>query len=146
MRDEPDPPRNHYQLKPREFERVNDHPGHAAPDSDPAVRPVRIDVHDHFQAANAATPAARTPPANATSNDVHGILRDNLARANAAGLNDVAPVRRHSRRKRDYWLTFAIGNVALIAGLFASPIFAGAGLVLFNVGLTWTMWFVMDDY
>ena len=153
MRDEPDPPRKHYQFKPREFERVNDHPGHAAPDSDPAVRPARIDVHDHFKAANASAPAPRSPQPKATENDVHGILRDNLDRANVAGLNDLAPkVRRRSRRKRDYWLLLLTVNAFfafVMFGLNANPmtrLYGLAGFIMFTLGLTWVMWFVMDDY
>ncbi len=153
MRDEPDPPRKHYQLKPREFERVNDHPGHAAPDSDPAVRPARIDVHDHLRAANASAPAPRPPQAKAAENDVHGILRDNLDRANAAGLNDLAPkLRRRSRRKRDYWLlllTVSAFLAFIVFGPYANPmtkLYGLAGFVIFTLGLTWVMWFVMDDY
>lgn len=153
MRDEPDPPRKHYQFKPREFERVNDHPGHAAPDSDPAVRPARIDVHDHFKAANASAPISRRREAKAAENDVHGILRDNVDRANAAGLNDLTPkVRRRSRRKRDYWLLLLTINAFFVfvgLGPYSNPttqIYALAGFVMFTLGLTWVMWFVMDDY
>ncbi len=153
MRDEPDPPRKHYQFKPREFERANDHPGHAAPDSDPAIRPARITVQDHLHAANATPPPTRAPQASATANDVHGILRDNLTRANAAGLNDLAPkVRRASRRKRDYWLLLLSINAffAFVAfGPYANPmtkLYGLAGFIMFTLGLTWVMWFVMDDY
>lgn len=155
MRDEPEPPRKTYQLKPREFERVNDHPGHAAPDSDPAVRPARIDVRDHFQSAAAMTPPppAGAPRAKSAANDVHAILRDNLARADAAGLNDFAPPsRKRSRRKRDYWLLLLTVNAlfAFVAfGPYSNPmtqLYALAGFIMFSLGLTWVMWFVFDDY
>jgi hypothetical protein len=78
---------------------------------------------------------------------VHAILRENLARANAAGLNEVTPpAPRKSRRKRDYILALIAGNTFFIVGLKYNPVFAGAGLIIFNVGVTWVMWVVMDDY
>lgn len=153
MSDEPDPPRKNYQFKPREFERVNDHPGHAAPDSDPAIRPERIDVRDHFKVADASPPPVSVSRAKDTDNDVQAILRDNLARANAAGLNDLAPqVLRRSRRKRDYWLvlipvdaffTFVLLHPSMSGSM---KIYALAGLVMFTLGFSWVMWFVVDDY
>ena len=153
MRDEPDPPRKHYQLKPREFQRVNDHPGHTAPDSDPAVRPERIDVRDHLDTANATTPPVRATRAVNAETEVHALLRDNLDRANAAGLNDLTPqLRRRSRRKRDYWLLLFTVNAffAFAAfGPYANPMtqfYGFAGFIMFTLGLTWVMWFVMDDY
>lgn len=81
------------------------------------------------------------------SNEVHAILRDNAARAEAAGLNRLSEkTRRPSRRKRDYFLTLVVGNIVLFASSALMPVFGAAGLIIFNVGLTWIMWFVMDDY
>lgn len=34
----------------------------------------------------------------------------------------------------------------LLGGALVMPIFAIAGMIIFNVGLTWIIWFVMDDY
>ena len=74
-------------------------------------------------------------------------VRAPFARANAAGLNDLAPLpKRKSRRKRDYFLCLVGGNALLGLGFMLNPVFAGAGIVIFNIGLTWIMWFVMDDY
>jgi hypothetical protein len=147
MPDEPETPRKHYQLRPREFVRVNDHPGHAAPDSDPAVRPARIEVHDLLQAANAAPPPVRATESKPARNDVQRLLRDTHDHARAAGLHELTPkTRRPSKRKRDYWIMFAAGNAALIAGTLVQPVFGGAGLIIFNLGLAWIMWFVLDDY
>src|SRR5688500_9204977 len=101
MSDEPDPPRKFYQLKPKEFEQVNPPVTGAPADSAPTG------VQGHLQAANTRPGSAPAPakPSGAL-NDVQAILRDNLARANAAGLNDLAPKpKRRSRRNRDYWLT-----------------------------------------
>ena len=91
---------------------------------------------------------------SSSSVDVHQILRENLDHANRAGLNDLAPVpARPSRRRRDYWLVMAGGNLAF--GFIAASVgptkpivfvSALAGMVLLSGGLTWAMWFVMDDY
>jgi hypothetical protein len=53
---------------------------------------------------------------------------------------------RRSKRSRDYFAVLLAGNAALVSGCFLQRVFAGAGFVIFNVGLTWVMWFVMDDY
>lgn len=80
-------------------------------------------------------------------NDVRAVLRENLQKADAVGLNDVKPpVRRRSRRWRDYLIALLAGNLALFLSLLISPIFAGAGIIIYNLGLTWAVWFVMDDY
>ena len=101
-----------------------------------------------FEAVNAPT-ATPTP----VPTDVYQVLRDNLARENAAGLNVVRPVpKRPSRRKRDFWLVLIGGNLAIMASVgFTSinvmtVIYGFAGVILLSSGLTWVMWFVMDDY
>jgi predicted phage tail protein len=100
-----------------------------------------------FEALNA--PTAATPPPV----DVHQVLRDNLARENAAGMNAVKPVPpRRSRRKRDYWLVLIFGNLAIAAtvhlagGNVVTVVYGFSGIILLSSGLTWVMWFVMDDY
>jgi hypothetical protein len=147
MRDEPDPPRKFYQLKPKEFEIVNAPVSAASADSSPTH------VRGHLRAAN-KTSAVPTPPPVAAPNEIQAILKDNLARANAAGLNDVSPgPKRRSRRKRDYWLvmvcgTTVLGTIAIKTGP-GQPIpftYAVGGLALFNFALWWIMWQVMDDY
>lgn len=92
-----------------------------------------------------ANPDARR--ASHDPNDVRAVLRENLHRANEAGLNDVvfAPPRR-SKRKRDYIFAMIVGNMALAICTIISPLFGGAGIVIYNVGITWVMWGVMDDY
>ena len=85
-------------------------------------------------------------PAN-RANDVHALLQQNLAHANAAGLNELAAKpKRRSKRKRDYFLSLIVGNAVLLGATAIQPIFGAAGLIIFNIGLTWIMWFVMDDY
>jgi hypothetical protein len=96
-------------------------------------------------------PGEPQPPT--TSQDVHAILRDNLDRANEAGLNALtAQERRPSRRKRDYWTLLLIGNAFFGCGLAyfglqsVPGIFALGGMIFFSGALTWVMWFVMDNY
>ena len=126
-----DPPRKHYGLKAREFDRVN---------------PARPEAPD--QAAPVATPAA----ADSGKIDVYEILRQNQAKAQQAGLNEVVPKRITSRRKRDYWLV--LGGAEALFGTFAFLgrhnvvvlVFAGSGMLIVGIALTWIMWSLMDDY
>jgi hypothetical protein len=135
MPDDADPPRKFYDLKPRDFERVNPPvpaermvqsvvPPGAAPDPD-----APIDVRDLIRQGAGTGKVLRTPAqAAATSNatnDVHVVLQENLARANAAGINDVAPpTRPYRRRKRDY-LVLLIGGNLFIAGLYSVEMLFG---------------------
>ncbi|HUR56170.1 MAG TPA: hypothetical protein VM029_00565, partial [Opitutaceae bacterium] len=138
MADDADPPRKFYELKPREFDRVN--PPVAAermvqPVALPGSAPdpsVPIDVRDLIRQGagqgkilrTSAQAASASSAANA-ENDVHAILQENLARANAAGLNEVAPpTRPYRRRKRDYLLLLFLGN-AFIAGLYSLEMLFG---------------------
>jgi hypothetical protein len=98
-------------------------------------------------------PLLETPGAAAPHQDVHSILRENLARADAAGLNALTPkTRRRSRRKRDYWMLLFLGNAffgAAVAyfGFKSMPgTFAFGGMIFFSCALTWIMWFIVDNY
>jgi hypothetical protein len=115
---EPEGRRQSYGFKPREFERLNDAPPAASQPAKPA----------------------------AAAGDVRVMFGDNAARAKADGPRDGAPPPRRSKRARDYFAVLLVGNAALVGGYFLQPVFAAAGFVIFNVGLTWVMWFVMDDY
>ena len=115
-----DPRRKIYVTKPREFDRVNAPPGSKAGKS--------------------------------TEHDVYAILQQNRSIEQKAGLNEVEirPVR--SRRKREYWLLLLLGNAlfGLVGWEGRENVFVlvctGAGIVVFSLGLTWVMWFVMNDY
>ncbi len=155
MSDEPAPPRKTYGFKPREFERANPaRPGASADATPPAPDPgiaaagaEKIDVNDLIRVGAGSGRQLGSQAGANRQNEVHAMLRDNLAHANAAGLNDVAPQpRRKSKRTRDYLLLLVSGNAIIALGFILQPVFAGAGLVLFNIGLTWIMWVVMGDY
>jgi hypothetical protein len=155
MADESDPRRKYYQLKPREFELLNDPPSAFSPHGHKA-RPQqteKIEVLDLYQQARTPGPVLGPVQKTAEKNEVHVILHDNLSRANAAGLNTLVPkLKRKSRRKRDFFVvlipllaffTFAAfgpySNVVMMA-------YGVAGIIISTLGLTWVMFFVMDDY
>jgi hypothetical protein len=150
MSDAPEPPRKTYGFKPTEFLRVNHIPGAPSdgtagapspPDSGP------IDVRTIAREAQARLPARILQQGRTgEKTEIHALLRENHERAHSAGLNDVNTRPRRSRRRHDYIYTLLIGNTVLIGGTFLMPVFGGAGLVIFNVSVTWIMWFVMDDY
>ena len=149
--DEPERPRREFKFKPTEFERTN-----RSLDEKDSIAP--IDVRDLFKASTAARPSAvpkppPTPPApTPAANDVHAMLQANLRHANEAGENEVSlQPKRPSRRKRDYWFLMIGANLFFIicmaiARNIGASVFGGAGMILVSIGLTWIMWFVMDDY
>src|SRR5581483_7471813 len=116
MPEENDPPRKVYQLKPRVFDAINELP--KGPEQvAPLPLPVppspegKIEIRDIYRQAATSGPLLSTQVKPVVPNEVHTILRDNLAHANAAGLNDLAPKpRRKSRRKRDYWLLMTVAG------------------------------------
>jgi hypothetical protein len=126
-----DPPRKNYEMKEREFVRVNAPAGSArGPAVAPGVRPEQVDP-----------------------NDIHSMLLQNRAIERRHGKDAVADNEpKKSRRKREFWLLLVGGNLAVVASVTygsinpVSLIFGLAGLILFSIGLTWIMWFVMDDY
>jgi hypothetical protein len=161
MADDSDPPRKHYQLKPKQFETVNERvsasTGPAAPggrDPGPAAGdPGRIDVRDLFKQAAASGPLRPAQKSAAPANDVQALLQANTAHEAAAGLHALTPqAPRRSRRKRDYWISLfaayaVIGGALKIASLnLMSIAFAAAGAIIVTLGLTWIYWFVLDDY
>jgi hypothetical protein len=143
---EPEPPRREFHFKPTEFETTN-RPADDTPGNAP------IDVQQLYRQAGARPPP---PAANApvkAENEVHAILRANVAQAEAKGLNEVIPQpRRPSRRKRDFWLLLAGGNLLVVGTVgvlhknVITVIFGFSAMVFFSLGLIWVMWVVMDDY
>lgn len=188
MADDSDPPRKYYTFKPREFETVNGpRPGQppppapaATPAAEPASEPThtrehgmvqpaqdptaRIDVRELAQIAKGNLPLLGVNGPVNRPNDVHTMLRDNTAKAEAAGLHEVNLVkRRRSKRNRDYWVMLIGGNAGIMlscgralfgelvhrnfAALIApTNLPTSSLLVLYTVGITWVMFAVMDDY
>jgi uncharacterized integral membrane protein len=117
--DADDPPRKNYGLKPRVFERVNTGTG------------------DQQKSAE---------------HDVYAMLQQNRVVEQQSGLNEVRIKETKSRRKRDFWSLLVGGNLLIVALVVftgfnvVSVIFGLAGIIIISLGLTWIMWFVMDDY
>ncbi len=127
MPDEPDPPRTFYGFKPTSFAVANPLATTApAPDSsappapDPGIStapPGRIDVHELKRLASTGLPLLHTPTIPKKENEIHTILRDNLAVADATGLNDVKVdphyCSRQQRRVRSFWIAIVAIDVPL---------------------------------
>lgn len=159
MADDSDPPRVHYQLKPRAFERVNAPVASPSP-VDPAATVVpapdpsaKIEVRDLLAQAAVPGPVLAHGEKAGLKNEVHGILKENLNIANAAGLNELAPKpKRRSRRTRDYFFVVIPLNAFFGFAAFGpysnaiSFVYGVGGMIFSTVGITWVMFFVMDDY
>lgn len=129
MPDEPDPPRTFYGFKPTKFEVANplpattpapvsESPTQPAPDPGiPTAPPGRIDVRELTRLASTGLPLLNTPAVPKNENEIHTILRDNLAVADAAGLNDVKIDphyrSRQQRRVRFFWIAIVAIDVPL---------------------------------
>ena len=167
MPDEPDPPRKFYGFKPTTFVIANPRSG-ATPDApamaeaprpDPGIVRVdeqRIDVRELNRLAATGQPLLSSTPAPVRENEVHAVLRDNLAVANAAGLNDVKLdpnyVSPQQRRVRRFWLVIFVFDLPL--GVFAwrigheqaIPFACAAGGIGFVTGrLIWETFFLNTD-
>ncbi len=163
MPDEPDPPRKFYGFKPREFESANFHPpAPSAPGATP-VAPLspppgtggKIDVRDLARLATPDGTLLSKTPTPGPENEIHTILRDNLARADAAGLHALGPLddSKRCRRIRRYWLLLAVVDLPLGTFAFwighgaAIPfVFAVAGVAMFTSWLTWETFFLRTHY
>lgn len=142
MQDEPEPPRKTYGFKPRTFDRTNDTPPAPPPSApispDPGITPASdgaINVQDLIRTANGSVPLLGSNKVLNRENDVHGMLRENFAHAEAAGLNRLQPQPpRRSRRKRDC-LVILIGVNTFIAVVYAAEIFVGFQVQCLAAGL-----------
>jgi hypothetical protein len=161
MQDEPEPPRKFYGFKPREFERANpaQRPAPSEPPApDPGI-PVadsgKIDVNDLIRAGSGGDTPLGTNAVKNRDNEIHGILRDNLARDIAAGHYDLGTLDDSKRRRRirNYWLALAAVDIPL--GAFAFRIGHGAaipfvcaiaGIAMFTAWLTWETFFLRTHY
>ncbi len=81
--------------------------------------------------------------------DVKELLQENLRNTTEKPINIERPP---SRRKRDYVILTFVGNLSLIVLLMlgswnaVSLVFFISALTLFNTGLAWVMFVLMDDY
>jgi hypothetical protein len=161
MPDEPDSPRKTYVFKPREFERANAVPPPlpvevSAPD--PGIVPSpdgKIDVHALIRAAAGPGSQLGSNKAANRDNEVHAMLRANLARDQAAGHYDLGTLDDSKRRRRirNYWLALAAVDLPLGAFAFwighgaAIPfISAIAGIAMFTAWSTWETFFLRTHY
>lgn len=132
---EPEPPRRNYALKPKTFTSLNAPPGTGS----------RIDVHDHLAAANRGPSAAGPHPSRDAEASRIEPLRETKPMAGW--------IPRRSRRRRDYWLLALSGGAIFAlaahwahsrsAVLFTCVL---SVLALYQAGLAWIMWQIMDDY
>jgi hypothetical protein len=81
-----------------------------------------VDVRDLVRFGSAGVPLLGSNQVRTTANEVHAMLAQNEAVAEAHGLNAVKPVRKFLRRKRDFWVMLVGGNL-LIAVLYFGPNF-----------------------
>jgi hypothetical protein len=82
--------------------------------------------------------------------DAFEILRINREREIAAG-RDQAPLPppKRSRRTREFFTLLILGNLSALLAYWLNPgtvLFCFAGAIIFTSGLTWVMFFVVEDY
>jgi hypothetical protein len=157
-----DPPRKFYGFKPREFERANPpRPAGSAPDSPapaPAATPPpeqKIDVRELIRTGAGAGPQLGSNQAVNRANEVHDLLRANLARDQAAGHYDLGVLDDSKRRRRirNYWIAVVAINAPLgafawwIGHANALPfVCAIAAMALLTSRLTWETFFLRTHY
>lgn len=153
MPDDPDPPRQHYGFKEREFKRDNAPAGGAAPSAKDLAKLAGGPGGKFAErpAAKTAPPAAG--PAKADDpNDVHATLLRNREAERRHNLDAIEIRKVSSRRRREFWLILVGGNLSISLFVFVlginpiTVIFGLAGLIIFSLGLAWIMFQVMDRY
>jgi hypothetical protein len=92
-------------------------------------------------------------PSNIAVPSVDEILRANLARQRATEGELLKPMPpRSNRRRNDYLFLTIAGNLAAVLGFIFLPanavVFVSlvAFVAIYNIGLLWTLFFVMDRY
>jgi len=143
---EPDePPRKNYEFKEREFQRDNPLAS-GAPPLPTAQELAKMAGGPGPTQRGKAGPKANDP------NDVFHLLQHNRVIEQKHGRDTIEVRRTTSRRKRDYWLLLIPSN--LLLGVLSwqgrgNPfllVCGLAGMVVVTLGVTWIMWFVMEDY
>ena len=165
MPDDAEPPRKFYGFKPRDFERANaprpEAPPAAAPAPDPGVVPAapgKIDVRQLIRTGTGDGPQLGNNAVVNRANEVHDILRANLARDQAAGHYDLGVLDDSKRRRRirNYWLAVAAINGPLGAfalwighanqGTVIPWVSSIAAMALITSVLTWKTFFLRTHY
>jgi len=113
----------------------------AAPPDDPFPPPQKLTLKPaEFERAN-----AEAVPDEPAANDPMEMLKVNRAHEVEIGYGDyeIKPKKRFARRTKEYLLILAAGNLGIgtLFGLFGPPLMLG-----FTIGLTWVMFFILDDY
>ena len=162
MPDEPDPPRQAYGFKPREFERANPArpaaPSPDAPAPDPGITVAsdeKINVHDLIRASAGAGRQLGSNAIVNRTNEVHDVLRANFERDVAAGHYDLGVLDDSKRRRRirNYWIAIVAFDTPLAVIAFsmghevAIPFTCAiAAIALFTSYLTWNTFFLRTHY
>ncbi len=113
---------------------------------EPASVKHRLGHQREFVHANPEGEAALADP-----NDVQAIRRANLAEQQAHEDALLPPMDGSARRRhwRDYWTVMLLGNGVLGLAAWLVPnvvvlVYAGAGMVVLSLGMTWLYVFVLD--
>ncbi len=113
----------------------------AAPPDDPFPPPQKLTL----KAAEFERDNAETVPGEPAANDPMETLKANRAHEVEIGYGDyeIKPKKRFTRRTKEYLLILAAGNLGIgtLFGLLGPPLMLG-----FSIGLTWVMFFVIEDY
>ncbi len=121
--------------------------------------PGRIDVRDLNRLAATGLPLLSKERSPVAENEIHVVLRDNLARANAAGLNDVTidPNYRspRQRRLRRFCILLPLVNIPLGLAAAGAGVKSQAGAIVFvcciaamamtTARLIWATFFLNTD-
>lgn len=115
-----DPPRKHYGLKPREFEKLNA----------PGKAPEKSVEHDVF----AILAQNREVEKSSGQDEIKISPKRKSRRKRDYWLATVA------------MNLLLVGLVAIARFNPISLIYGFSGIIIFNLSFTWVMWFVLDDY
>ncbi len=157
MPEEPETPRKAFKFKEPQFETVNPQrpPAPRARGSRPpklTLDPVQpVQVRELYRPAGAPPPGPPPPaggprPTPAPPKEAKKLILKDFAAEQAKAKELAAQASVGSRRKRDYLVSLAIGNLACLVAIVIMPVLGFAAMVLYNVALAWILYGVLDDY